>query len=123
MKKVRNSLTWFSQEGSQGSNVLFVVQATAYPALQGEATPFPLLWSEIPLTYETTGEVGQPIWKDIFRHILKECSYLTAFSTVYVMVDTRNLMAHGTAQGGLPHWPAAVAWWHSGVQLTGPHQK
>ena len=41
-----------------------------------------------PLTYETNGEIGQPIWKDIFRHILKECSYLTAFNTVYVMVDT-----------------------------------
>ena len=76
-----------------------------------------------PLTYETNGEVGQPIWKDIFRHILKECSYLTAFNTVYVMVDTRNLMAHGTAQDGLPHWPAAVAWWHSRVQLMGPHQE
>ena len=76
-----------------------------------------------PLTYETNGEVGQPIWKDIFRHILKECSYLTAFHTVYVMVDTRHLMAHGTAQDGLPHWPAAVAWWHSRVQLMGPHQE
>ena len=39
------------------------------------------------------------------------------------MVDTRNLMAHGTAQDGLPHWPAAVAWWHSRVQLIGPHQE
>ena len=46
-----------------------------------------------------------------------------AFNTVYVMVDTRNLMAHGTAQDGLPHWPAAVAWWHSRVQLMGPHQE
>ena len=76
-----------------------------------------------PLTYETTGETGQPIWKDIFHHILKECSYLSAFDTVYVMVDTRNLRAHGTAQDGLPHWPAAVAWWHSRVQLVGPHNE
>ena len=51
-----------------------------------------------PLTYDTTGEIGQPIWKDIFHHILKDCSYLTAFSTV-------------------------VAWWHSRVQLIGPHQE
>ena len=43
-----------------------------------------------PLTYETNGEVGQPIWKDIFHQ---------------------------------PHWPAAVAWWHSRVQLIGPHQE
>ena len=76
-----------------------------------------------PLTYDTTGEIGQPIWKDIFHHILKNCSYLAAFNTVYVMVDTRNLKAHGTVQDGLPHWPAAVAWWHSRVQLIGPHQE
>ena len=79
--------------------------------------------SHTPLTYETNGETGQPIWAEIFRHILKECAYLTAFHTVYVMVDTRNLKAHGTAQDGLPHWPAAVAWWYSRVQLVGPHQE
>ena len=39
------------------------------------------------------------------------------------MVDTRNLKAHGTAQDGLPHWPAAVAWWYSRVQLVGPQQE
>ena len=76
-----------------------------------------------PLTYETNGETGQPLWKEIFGHILKECAYLTAFQTVYVMVDTRNLKAHETSQDGLPHWPAAVAWWHSRVQLVGPHQE
>ena len=46
-----------------------------------------------------------------------------AFHTVYVMVDTRNLKAHGTAQDGLPHWLAAVAWWCSRVQLVGPQQE
>ena len=76
-----------------------------------------------PLTYETTGEVGHPIWKDILGYILSSCSYLTAFDTVYVMVDTRNLTAHGTAQDGLPHWPAAAAWWHSRLQLIGPNQE
>ena len=53
--------------------------------------------SHAPLTYETTGEVGQPIWKDIFRHILKECSYLTAFSTVYMS------------------WLTHVTSWHMGL--------
>ena len=76
-----------------------------------------------PLTYETNGETGQPLWAEIFSHILKECAYLTAFHAVYVMVDTRNLKAHETAQDGLPHWPAAVAWWHSRVQLVGPQQE
>ncbi len=39
------------------------------------------------------------------------------------MVGARNLRAHGTAQDGLPHWPAAVAWWHSRVQLVGPRNE
>ena len=37
-----------------------------------------------PLTYETTGEIGRPIWSDIFAYILRHCSYLTAFDTVYM---------------------------------------
>ena len=56
-----------------------------------------------PLTYKTNGETEQPLWAEIFRHILKECAYLTAFHTVYVMVDTCNLKAHETAQDGLSH--------------------
>ena len=42
---------------------------------------------------------------------------------MYVMVDTRNLRAHTTKQEGLPHWPAAVASWHSRLQLVGPKQE
>ena len=26
-------------------------------------------------------------------------------------------------QDGLPHWPAAMAWWHSRIQLVGPQQE
>ena len=76
-----------------------------------------------PLSYETTGEVGHPTWKDIFCHILKHCAYLVDFDTVYVMVDTRNLAAHSTSQQGLPHWPAAVAWWRSRLRLVGPRKE
>ena len=36
--------------------------------------------------------------KGIFGYILSSCSYLTAFDTVYVMVDTCNHTAHGAAQ-------------------------
>ena len=28
-----------------------------------------------------------------------------------------------TSQDGLPHWPAAVAWWHSRVQLVGQNKR
>ena len=64
-----------------------------------------------PLTYETNGETGQPLWTEIFSHILKECAYLTAFNTVYVMVDTRNLKAHETAQDGLRGGTVVFNWW------------
>ena len=79
--------------------------------------------SHAPLTYDTTGEIGHPIWNAIFCHILKHCGYLVEFDTVYVMVDARNLAAHSTPQQGLPHWPAAVAWWHSRLQLMGPSKE
>ena len=39
------------------------------------------------------------------------------------MVDNSNLAAHHAAQDGLPHWPAAVAWWHSRLQLIGPRKE
>ena len=30
------------------------------------------------------------------------------------------MVSHATSQHGLPHWPAAVAWWHSRLQMVGP---
>ncbi len=75
------------------------------------------------LEYETTEEVGHPIWSTIFHRILLKCDYLLQYDTVYVMVDTRNLAAHQATQDGLPHWPAAVAWWHSRLQLIGPRKE
>ena len=73
-------------------------------------------WTRVEDTYETNGETGQPLWTEIFRHILKECAYLTAFHTVYVMVDTRNLKAHETAQDltGRQQWRGGTVvfnWW------------
>ena len=58
-----------------------------------------------PLTYETNGETGQPLWKEIFGHILKECAYLTAFQTVYVMVG------HSESQSArnISRWIATLA--------------
>ncbi len=74
--------------------------------------PSARFYTHTPLTYETTGEIGHSIWKDIFRHILKEGSYLSAFDTVYVMVDTRNLRAHGTTQDG---YHTGLRLWHGGI--------
>ena len=42
------------------------------------------------------------------------------YDTVYVLVDTRDLANHAVRDPGLPHWQAAVAWWESRLQMTGP---
>jgi len=64
--------------------------------------------------------MGLTVWKKIFAHILRNCGYLEDYDTIYVLVDTRNLADHQTHNPGLPHWPAAVAWWESRLQMTGP---
>ena len=38
----------------------------------------------------------------------------------FVLVDTRDLANHAARDPGLPHWQAAVAWWESRLQMTGP---
>ena len=63
---------------------------------------------------------GFPVWKQIFAYILRTRGYLQDYDTIYVLVDTRNLADHKTSNPGLPHWPAAVAWWESRLQMTGP---
>ena len=63
---------------------------------------------------------GFPVWKKIFSYILGDCGYLVDYDTVYVLVDTRDLANHAARDPGLPHWQAAVAWWESRLQMTGP---
>ena len=63
---------------------------------------------------------GFPEWKKIFSYILRDCGYLVDYDMVYVLVDTRDLADHAARDPGLPHWQAAVAWWESRLQLTGP---
>ena len=76
-----------------------------------------------PLEYEVTGETGRPHWELIFEYILRQCGYLVEFHTMYVMVDNRNLADHTRQDPSLPHWPAAVRWWHSRLKLIGPHKE
>ena len=54
---------------------------------------------------------GFPVWNKIFAHILRHCGYLEDYDTIYMLVDTRNLAEHQIHNSGLPHWPAAAAWW------------
>ena len=63
---------------------------------------------------------GFPEWKKIFAFILRDCGYLVDYDTIYVLVDTRDLANHEVRDPSLPHWQAAVAWWESRLQMTGP---
>jgi len=63
---------------------------------------------------------GFPEWNKIFSYILRDCGYLVDYDTVYVLVHTRDLANHAVRDPGLPHWQAAVAWWESRLQMTGP---
>ena len=63
---------------------------------------------------------GFPEWKKTFSYILRDCGYLVDYDTVCVLVDTRDLADHAARDPGLPHWQAAVAWWESRLQMTGP---
>ena len=42
-------------------------------------------------SYETTEDVGKPDWNLLFGHILARMSHLRFLSTVYVLVDNRDL--------------------------------
>ena len=43
------------------------------------------------MSYETIEEVGKPDWNLLFGYILTRMSHLRFFSTVYVLVDNRDL--------------------------------
>ena len=69
---------------------------------------------------ETTDEVGKPDWHRLFGYILSRMSHLRSLSTVYVLVDNRDLTNLGNLDPSLQHWPAVAAWWSSRACLQGP---
>ena len=71
VKKVRNSLTWFSH------------------------------------------------WNRLFGYIPTRMSHLRFFSTVYVLVDNRDLTNLDNPDPSLQHWPAVAAWWSSRARMQG----
>ena len=71
-------------------------------------------------SYETTEDVGKPDWSLLFGFILARMSHLRFLSTVYVLVDNRDLTNLDNPDPSLQHWPAVAAWWSSRACMQGP---
>ena len=71
-------------------------------------------------SYETTEDIGKPDWDLLFGFILARMSHLRFLSTVYVLVDNRDLTNLDNPDPSLQHWPAVAAWWSSRACIQGP---
>ena len=71
-------------------------------------------------SYETIEEFGKPDWNLLFGFILTRMSHLRFLSTVYVLVDNRDLTNLDNPDPSLQHWPAVAAWWSSRARMQGP---
>ena len=59
----------------------------------------------------TTQDIGKPDWDLLFSFILARMRHLRFLSTVYVLVDNRDLTNLDNPDPSLQHWPAVAAWW------------
>ena len=73
--------------------------------------------------YPVSGATGKPVWNSLFGFILARLSHLRFLSTVYVLVDDRDLKELDQPEPSLKHWPAVAAWWSSRACLLGPAQE
>ena len=73
--------------------------------------------------YETSGATGEPGWASLFGFILARMSHLRFLSTVYVLVDNRDLTDLDNLDPSLQHWPAVAVWWSSRACMQGPAQE
>ena len=71
-------------------------------------------------SYETMEDVGKPDWHLLFGYIIAKMSHLQFLSTVYVLVDNRDLTNLDNPDPSLQHWPAVAAWWSSRASMQGP---
>ena len=70
--------------------------------------------------YEISGATGKPEWDSLFGFILARMTHLRFLSTVYVLVDNRDLTNLDNPEPSLQHWPAGAAWWPSRACMQGP---
>ena len=84
--------------------------------------PIPLGGQDVP-EYETRAPAGFVGWNALFSHLISLRDQVIVCDTVYILVDNRDLSNLRNAQGIVPHWPPAAAWWASRVQLVGPFRE
>ena len=84
--------------------------------------PIPLGGQDVP-EYETRAPAGFVGWNALFSHLISLRDQVIVCDTVYILVDNRDLSDLRNAQGIVPHWPPAAAWWASRVQLVGPFRE
>ena len=70
--------------------------------------------------YATSGAKGIPHFTDLFRYLLAHFEHVRWLSTVFVLVDNRDLTESSTPQETLSHWPTVEAWWKSRLAMYGP---
>ena len=70
--------------------------------------------------YATSGAKGEPHWPRLFLYLLSHFNHVRTLSTVFVLVDNRDLTAPKTEQESLAHWPTVEAWWVSRLAMHGP---
>ena len=70
--------------------------------------------------YDTSGATGEPHWTGLFQYLMTHFAHVRLLSTVFVLVDNRDLTAPLTPQESLAHWPTVEAWWVSRLAMHGP---
>ena len=73
--------------------------------------------------YATSGAKGEPHWSGLFHYLIKHFAHVRWLSTVFVLVDNRDLTESSTPQESLAHWPSVEAWWQSRLAMYGPAQE
>lgn len=60
--------------------------------------------------YETSGKLGCPDWPVLFSYVLDRHRGLEEITTVFLLIDNRNLTSETTTEESLAHWPTVAAW-------------
>ena len=67
-----------------------------------------------------SGATGEPHWTGLFHYLMAHFAHVRWQSTVFVLVDNRDLTEPSTPQESLAHWPTVEAWWQSPLAMHGP---
>ncbi len=73
--------------------------------------------------YAMSGDKGMPHWTALFRYLLMHFEHVRWLSTLFVLVDNRDLTESSTPQETLSRWPTVEAWWKSRLTMYGPAEE